>query len=283
MIQVATEPRIASIALREPLGCQTRLALPERSLSSLDTVHCIDALSLLRAQAAHSVDAIITDLPYGTTAASWDVIIPFAPLWEAVRHALKPRGVFVTTASQPFTSMLVMSNLKWFRYEWIWEKNIGGNFLNASNQPMKEHENLLIFCGATIGTYIAQRIERKDKTRAKYPYKAKTRGEHEVYGNYSFPMRVEDDINTRVPRSLLSFNRETGLHPTQKPVALYEYLILTYTQPNALVVDPCCGSGTTGVAARNTNRRYIIGDTSQEYVDIARKRLAQPYTVPMFE
>ena len=147
MIQVATEPRIASIALREPLGCQTRLALPERSLSSLDTVHCIDALSLLRAQAAHSVDAIITDLPYGTTAASWDVIIPFAPLWEAVRHALKPRGVFVTTASQPFTSMLVMSNLKWFRYEWVWEKTMAMGYLNANRMPMKEHENIVIgFC-----------------------------------------------------------------------------------------------------------------------------------------
>lgn len=249
--------------------------------SLINTVTCCDALALMEQLPPASMDAIITDLPYGTTQSAWDEIIPFEPMWAGVRRVLKPRGVFVTTASQPFTSKLVMSNLAWFRCEWIWEKNRGSNFLNAQREPLKEHENLLIF-SERAGKYYPQLIDRKDKARAKYPYKADSR-KQKGYGAIDFPTRYSSNINLRMPGTVLRYGTERGLHFNQKPVALYEYLIRTYTQPGEIVLDFCCGSGTTGVAARNLNRRYILGDNSPVYCDVARKRLAQDYTLPMFE
>lgn len=249
---------------------------PERN-----RVYNVSALTLLRALPDASVDAIVTDLPYGTTACSWDTIIPFEPMWREVKRTLKPRGVFVTTASQPFTSKLVMSNIEMFKYSWVWVKEVGTNFLNSSREPMKEHEDVLVF-GFAETAYYPQYIQRKDKERAKYPYKPNFNNGGKVYGNYDFPARMSKDLELRIPSSVLCHNREMGLHPTQKPVALYEYLINTYTQPGDLVVDFCAGSGTTAVAARNTKRDYIIGDTDAHYCDVARERLRTSILEPRY-
>lgn len=236
--------------------------LPEYALSRVDTVHCTDALTLMYAQRAQSVDAIITDLPYGTTACSWDTIIPFDALWAAVRHCLKPRGVFVTTASQPFTSALVMSNPKWFRYEWVWDKKLSGNFLLAAYQPLKVHENILVFSpeGHNYYPQMTKGIKR-----------SKGGGKSNLW-SLSKTTTTNDDYH---PSTIIQFpntDRVNAVHPTQKPTSLFEYLIRTYTQPGELVLDPVCGSGTTAIAARNTGRHWICGDSDAGYVEIARQR-----------
>ena len=235
-----------------------------------------DCLEVMPTLAAGSVDAIITDIPYGTTACSWDSVIPFEPMWAVIRHVLKPRGVFVTTASQPFTSALVMSNPKWFKYEWVWEKNRGSNFANTKTAPMKEHENIVIF-GDGGATYNAVFIPRSEggKARSKYGINPSNTGKRQAYSGF---VETESRIingELRCPRSVLKHNTEVGFHPTQKPVALYEYLIRTYTNAGELVLDMCAGSGTTGVAAVNTGRRVICIEQREDYADIARARIAK--------
>lgn len=220
---------------------------------------------------AGSIDAIITDLPYGTTACKWDAVIPFAPLWEQVRRVLKPNGVFVTTASQPFTSALVMSNPTQFKHEWVWHKNAGSNFANTMREPMKEHESILVFTSAKW-TYNRQMQERAPSgaTRVKTPVRFETGSD-----NYRQFGRVETKMMSelRVPSSVQKFNRERGLHPTQKPVALMRYLIRTYTNPGDTVLDPCCGSGTTGVAAMLEGRNCVLIEREEKYLEITRQRL----------
>jgi len=229
---------------------------------ALDSVNCIDALELLRGLPDASVDAIITDLPYGTTACSWDEIIPFEPMWAGVKRVLKPRGVFVTTASQPFTSKLIMSNLEQFRYEWVWEKSMATGFLNTPHMPLRAHENIVIFGGSI---YYPQFSIGQPYTATTGTQERGTIRDKRISGV------IRHNTGYRHPRSVFRFQNQIGLHPTQKPVALYEYLINTYTQPGELVVDFCCGSGTTAVAARNLSRRYIVGDLSEEYCTIARE------------
>lgn len=231
-------------------------------------VYCMDALTLMHQCEPGSVDAIITDLPYGTTACTWDTVIPFEPLWAAVKHCLKPRGVFVTTASQPFTSALVMSNPEMFKYGWIWDKiNRYTGFLDASRKPLRRHEDIVTFASGWPN-YYPQITDGR-------PYIAKRSGAASIYSSHV----AVDGTNTgwRYPSTIIAIpadNKiENGLHPTQKPVALYEYLIRTYTQPGELVLDPTCGSGTTGLAARNTGRRYLLGDSSAEYAELARLRI----------
>ena len=249
----------------------------------VNQVYCMDALELMARLEPQSVDAIITDLPYGTTACSWDTIIPFEPMWAAVKRILKPRGVFVTTASQPFTSALVMSNPKWFKYDWVWKKTMVGMFVHAKNRPLKEHEDVLVFSAGVVNH------ETLTENRMNYypqiedggkPYTKKYSGERRA-SNTNFGWRPSHidfevlDVTTRYPKTVLDIpNGNNGVeHPTQKPVVLYEYLIKTYTQPGELVLDFCCGSGTTGLAARNTGRRYILNDKERPYVDIAIERL----------
>ena len=208
-----------------------------------------------------SVDMILCDLPYGTTACKWDTIIPFEPLWEQYKRIIKDNGSIVLTASQPFTSALVMSNVKMFKYSWVWLKsNISGNTL-AKRRPMKGYEDILVFGNKTI-TYKPQGlrscyIKRNDK---------KT-----VWKNT--PKKYIQNV-TGYPKNVLEFKSEKGLHPTQKPVALFEYLIKTYTNEGDLVLDNCAGSGTTGVACKNLNRNYILIEKEKEYVDIINKRLS---------
>ena len=200
-----------------------------------------------------SVDMILADPPYGTTACKWDSIIPLEPMWEQLNRVIKPNGAIVLTASQPFTSVLVTSNLKMFKYEWIWEKDGGSNFATVKYHPMKEHESVLVFCKEKTTTI--------DSGRS-----------NSVYGTQEGGMEFKVS-KLRCPRSIQRFNRERGLHPTQKPVALMEYLIKTYTLENETVLDFTMGSGTTGVACVNTNRNFIGIERDENYFKIARKRI----------
>lgn len=227
---------------------------------------CLEFMALLP---DHSINAIITDLPYGTTACSWDTIIPFAPMWTAVKRILKPRGVFVTTASQPFTSLLVTSNLAWFKYEWVWDKVRPVGFLNAKIRPMMRHENILVFSEGSA-VYCPQ-MTPMDK-----PTKRRSASSVSMTNNHINLRPIDGEYIENYPHSLLQYSNGANIekaHPTQKPVALYEYLIRTYTQPGELVLDFTAGSGTTGVACVKTGRDYILVDSSQEYCDIAHKRI----------
>lgn len=231
-----------------------------------------DCLEVLPTLAAGSVDAIITDLPYGTTACSWDTVIPFEPMWAQVKRLLKPRGAFVTTAGQPFTSALVMSNVKWFRYALVWRKRRVTGHLDAKRKPLREHEDVVIFAdGPTI--YNPQMKASNGHIRGPF---GKRNGQSEVYNEFL-------DDNTRANFATEYYPRSTfeiispmqSVHPTEKPVALYEYLIRTYTNEGELVLDFCAGSGTTGVAAINTGRRFIGVELREDYADIARARIAK--------
>jgi len=222
-----------------------------------------------------SIDMILCDLPYGTTACKWDTIIPFEPLWEQYKRIIKDNGAIVLTASQPLTSALVMSNIKMFKYEWIWEKSIGANPLLCKKQPMKYHENILVFAnGKTI--YNPQMT--KGKMRDKRP-KMFGNKKDENWGGAMREIKGIENINDDYyPRSYQYFsnaNQKDKLHPTQKPVALFEYLIKTYTNEGDLVLDNCAGSGTTGVACKKTGRNFIGIEISEKYCEIARKRLQQ--------
>lgn len=231
-----------------------------------------DCLDILPTLPDRSVDAIITDLPYGTTACKWDVIIPLEPMWEQVKRVLKKNGVFITTTSQPFTSILVASNMKWFKYEWIWKKSRGGNNLTAKYMPIKLHENVLVFSeGKTI--YHPQMTGGK-------PYK-KFLDHIGKENNHKFGIKGVDTTNlgTRFPISVQDikqdWSRQQQIHPTQKPVALYEYLIRTYTNAGDTVLDFCMGSGTTGVACVKTRRNFIGIEKEPKYYEIARKRVEE--------
>ena len=223
----------------------------------------------------YSIDAIITDPPYGTTACKWDSIIPFDLMWEQLNRIIKPNGAIVLFGSQPFTSALISSNYKYFKYEWIWFKNKGGNFFNAKITPMKQHENILVFSNGKTNYHPIK--EKRLKS-----------GLHRVRSGALIGGKIKDDsvydktnvIKTkyndlRYPKTVQKFNVQRGMHPTQKPVALIEYLIKTYTNENETVLDFTMGSGTTGVACINTNRKFIGIELNKEYFDLASKRLEQ--------
>jgi site-specific DNA-methyltransferase (adenine-specific) len=225
------------------------------------------------------VDAIITDIPYGTTACGWDVVIPFAPMWEGVKRVLKPRGVFVTTASQPFTSMLVMSNLKWFKYEWIWIKERGTGFILSGRRPLMIIEDILVFY-PDQPIYNPQRRKLKKAYRHILPIqKGKFEGSSTLSNSFENGIRKYTERTHDTPTQVLEFSRDDAgigsLHPTQKPVSLYEYLIRTYTNPDDTVLDICMGSGTTGVACVKTQRNFIGCELKPEYFEIAQRRIAE--------
>jgi site-specific DNA-methyltransferase (adenine-specific) len=241
-----------------------------------------DCLEVMKEIPDKSIDAIITDLPYGTTACSWDNVIPFEPMWEQVKRINK--GVFVTTASQPFTSKLVMSNLKDFKYEWVWEKNMGSNFAALDYMPMKQHENILVFGnGKTV--YNPQMIDRADSSlKRDSPNKPPrvTTSKHKkdgIYGNAGMNKQFfgGEGWEHRNPKSVLFYKVRDGkiktYHSTQKPVALYEYLIKTYTNEGDTVLDITMGSGTTGVACVQTGRNFIGIEIDPTYYAIAEKRI----------
>ena len=233
-----------------------------------------DCLEIMPLIPAGSVDMICTDLPYGQVQCAWDVVIPFAPLWEAYRRLVKPSGAIVLFGCQPFTSALVMSNPKMFRYSIVWDKvnRITGS-LNCSRMPMRQHEDLLVFY-SRLPTYNPQ---MRIKERVKCGWKA-GHGEHVGHGKDS-ERRVATPLrgNEHFPTSILSVpsggGDVNGSHPTQKPVALLEYLIRTYTNPGDTVLDSCMGSGSTAIACMRTGRKFIGIEKNADYFEVSCQRV----------
>jgi site-specific DNA-methyltransferase (adenine-specific) len=226
-------------------------------------------------------DAIMADLPYGTTACNWDTIIPFEPLWTNYKRLVKGNGAVVLFGSQPFTSKLVMSNLEWFKYEWVWEKTHSPHFLNAKQRPLGVNESVLCFCGG-VSIYNPQMVKGARKLN---------RSGLKESDRKSSKFGINVDILANIPsieyypKSIIkisSVRRKDLLHPTQKPVDLLAYLIRTYTNPGEIILDNTMGSGTTLVAAQREGRRAIGIDISEEYCAIAVDRLRQPsfFSIP---
>lgn len=229
-----------------------------------------DCLELMKDIPNGSIDMILCDLPYGTTACKWDVIIPFEKLWEQYERIIKQNGAIVLTASQPFTSALVMSNQKMFKYELIWDKNKGTQPQLANIQPMKSHENILVF-GKCKVIYNPQK-------QIGTPYMRVNKGSSEKDNHIKgLNPIIQNNDGFRFPKSIMLFPRDfsaqSRLHPTQKPVALFEYLIKTYSNEGDLVLDNCAGSGTTAIACLNTNRNYICIEKDKQYFDIGGERI----------
>ena len=222
-----------------------------------------------------SIDMILCDLPYGTTACKWDAVIPFKELWEQYERIIKPNKAIVLTASQPFTSALVMSNPKIFKYEWIWHKNKGGNPLNAKIQPMKQHESVLVFCKgkATYNPILEDRAESGRKRVLSARVKGGNIKDDAVYGQTNIIFTNYNE--KRLPQTVQHFNVERGLHPTQKPCELVEYFIKTHSNENDTILDNTFGSCTTGIACINTNRNFIGIENNMDYFNISLKRVEE--------
>tara|TARA_R110002073_G_scaffold262421_1_gene425485 strand:- start:358 stop:1068 length:711 start_codon:yes stop_codon:yes gene_type:complete len=221
-----------------------------------------------------SIDAIITDPPYGTTACKWDSVIDFELMWEQLNRIVKHNGAIVLFGSEPFSSALRMSNIKNYKYDWIWKKNRGSNFATLKYQPFKEHEIISVF---NKHNYYPIKEERSNggKARAKYKINASNTGKRDTLNNMKSTDLGYIDKNLRYPSSVQKFNTEVGKHPTQKPVALMEYLIKTYTNENELVLDFTMGSGSTGDACKNTKRNFIGIEKDENYFKIAEKRIKE--------
>jgi len=226
-----------------------------------------DCLEILPTLPENSVDMVLCDPPYGTTACKWDSIISLDKLWEQYNRLCKEDGAMVFTASQPFATVLAGSNIKNFRYEWIWEKSQGTNPMNAKVMPLKSHENVLVFYRKKP-TYNPQMWFSKPYSG----FSSDTAKIGEVYGKQQSKHRDNPD-GSRYPKTILKFKQEKGLHPTQKPVALMEYLIKTYTNKGDTVLDNTMGSGTTGLACKNTERNFIGIELDKKYYEIAEDRL----------
>jgi len=233
-----------------------------------------------------SIDLIITDLPFCKTHCSWDVAVPLGKLWDGYNRIIKDNAVVALFGQQPFTSMLVMSNLPLFRYELIWEKDKPSNFAQANRQPMCYHENILIFYKKQP-IYNKQLVGREGMGVWRYNYDINHQNRTEQGTKIKYPGKREKsnyDVKFKNPKSILYYNtgrRQELVHPTQKPTSIYEWIILTYTNEGAVCLDSCCGSGTIGMAAVNTKRQFIGFDngiddrTGRSWVEIAEKRLAE--------
>lgn len=218
-------------------------------------------------------DMVLADLPYGTTSNKWDSVLDLSEMWKWLDAVSETAAAKVFTASQPFTSTLVCSNVREFKHEWIWIKNRGSNFANTIREPMKEHESILVFSKGKW-TYNKQMQERTGGGADRVKYNVKFESQSENYRE--FKGRPENKLpELRVPSSWQKVNCEVGYHPTQKPVALMEYLIKTYTNEGDTVLDFTMGAGTTGVACINLNRRFIGIEKDRKYYDIASKRLSE--------
>jgi len=232
-----------------------------------------DCLELMNGIPDGSVDMVLCDLPYGTTACKWDTVIPFEPLWEQYRRVVKPKGAIVLFGSQPFSTVLGASAIEHLRYSFVWDKVFAGNFVQAKRMPLKTHEDILVFCtGGTSPAYYPQMSQRDTPIKS---------GGNSQKAGKAIRMKPKDytldkTYTEKFPDTILRFSSrdgERGLHPTQKPVALCEYLIRTYTDQGETVLDNTMGSGTTGVAAVNTLRRFIGIEKDEKYFQIAKARI----------
>jgi len=215
-----------------------------------------------------SIDMVLADLPYGMTACKWDSVIPFEPLWAAYKRICKPNAAIVLTASQPFTSALVMSNPKMFKYDWTWQKTKGTGHLHAKRMPMRDKEDILVFCTGQCA------YNPQFSIGVPFRGTARTQRGPSIYRECG--THRNDNLGTRYPKQVLNFNfvgEGKAAHATRKPVALMEYLILTYTNPGDLVLDNTMGSGTTGVAAILTGRRFVGIERDEKYFEIACERM----------
>lgn len=227
-----------------------------------------DCLEVMKTLPDASIDAIITDPPYGTTACKWDSVIPFEPMWEQLKRIIKPNGAIVLFGSQPFTSALVMSNPKMFKYEWIWDKVKPSGFQIAKYRPMTHHEHCIIFSKDTPNYYPIKTPRDKIKKNS-----FQSKSESSPLSKHDGKERIYDSF---LPKSILvisNANQRNRVHPTQKPVELIEYLVKTYTQERDTVLDFTMGSGTTGIACKNLNRNFIGIELDKDYFEIAKQRI----------
>ena len=220
-----------------------------------------DCLEVMQTIESGSIDVIITDPPYGTTACKWDSVIDFDLMWEQLNRIIKPNGAIVLFGSEPFSSALRMSNIKNFKYDWIWKKTNVMGFLNAKKRPLKETEIISIF---NSKIYKPQNLQKNLKSKNRLGKNADVLGKYKAINNSEF---------TNYPKTIIKFKSERGLHPTQKPIALLEYLIKTYTNENDTVLDFTMGSGSTGVACKNLNRNFIGIEKDKKYFGIAKNRI----------
>tara|TARA_A100001515_G_scaffold143905_1_gene146386 strand:- start:105 stop:845 length:741 start_codon:yes stop_codon:yes gene_type:complete len=237
----------------------------------INEVHHGDCLEIMKNIPDGSVDMILCDLPYGTTQCKWDTIIPLEFLWEEYRRVAKRNAPMVFTAAQPFTSVLISSNLKEFKYNWVWEKSKATGYLNAKKMPMRAHEDVCVFYRKPP-VYNPQMWEST-------PYnKGSAHRPTEVYGKQK-EVLVKNDTGLRYPRTVQYFKTAESegkvYHPTQKPISLFKYLIETYTEEGDIVLDSCLGAGTTALAALNCNRGFIGIELDQEYVNISKERIKE--------
>lgn len=252
-------------------------------LNSVVNADCLEAMRYIKDK---SIDMVLCDLPYGTTSCKWDIIIPFEPLWEQYKRIIKDNGAIVLTASQPFTSLLIMSNLDMFKYELIWHKNFSGGFILAKSRPMKYHENILVFYYKQP-TYNPQFESYAKSVKDRFKKSGKVNCDNGIknslINNIQHIKKAQAFINYergKYPSTVMSIKSDENangkrIHPTQKPVSLFEYLIKTYTNDGDLVLDNCAGSGTTGVACANTNRNYILIEKDETYCSIIEKRISE--------
>lgn len=223
-----------------------------------------DCLEVMKSIPDKSMDMILCDLPYGTTKNKWYSIIPLEKLWIQYKRIIKDNGAIALFAQTPFDKVLGSSNLKMLRYEWIWNKKRPTGFLNSKKMPMKQHENILVF-------YKKLPVYNPQLTKGK-PYHTYSKSASTNYNKFNTNYETKND-GWRYPIDIQSFSPETGLHPTQKPIDLLEYLIKTYTNENELVLDNCMGSGSTGIACINTNRKFIGIELDNNYFNIAKDRI----------
>lgn len=234
----------------------------------VNNLYLADGITGLWCLPQHSVDMLLTDPPYGTTRNPWDVPLPLPELWEAVRWAVKPNGAILMFAQCPYDKILGTSNLKMLRYEWVWVKGVSTGFLNARRAPLKKTENILVFY-EKAPAYYPQFSEGKTYRKCQQNI-----GLSSNYGKFKRESSPSLD-GRRFPVNVLCFSREAHIiHPTQKPVALCEYLIKTYTMPGELVADICAGSGTTAVAALRTGRSFICFERNRQIYDKALERVS---------
>lgn len=231
---------------------------------------CGETINEMSKLPSKSIDMILCDLPYGTTQCKWDSVIPFDMLWKEYTRIIKDNGAIVLTASQPFTSNLVMSNPKLFRYSLVWEKSKSTGYLNSKKMPMRSHEDILVFY-KNLPTYNPQMVDGD-------PYdKGKAHRPTDVYREQKGEIHVKNETGKRYPRSVQYFKTAESegkvYHPTQKPISLMEWLVKTYSNEGDMVLDNTIGGGTTAIACIRTNRKYIGIDVSEEYINITNQRI----------
>lgn len=246
---------------------------------NLDCIYNTDCLQGMKEIHDKSIDAIICDLPYGTTRNKWDSVIPLQPLWEEYERIIKDRGAIVLFSQMPFSATLVASNPRLFKYEWIWQKPNATGFLNSRFAPLKAHENILVF-GKSAAAFVQDSNNAMVYHPQMSPGKAYSAKQGTSTSNYDATHMCEPVMRNynaeRYPIDVLKFNRDTErLHPTQKPVDLVRYLIRTYTEIGGVILDNCMGSGTTAIAAMREQRHFVGFETDKKYFEIAQRRIEQ--------